>query len=195
MTAQPTFSPAPQDHAPAQPKQKRKGLILGLLSTPLVLAAIGAVALFLFGPKTVEPESVQNEIGRIIQTAVQVAPADVSCPDGIKAQAGGTFTCTGTVEGQPMTFWVQQNDDKGNLTITYDRLLRLDAVEQSIAGQVSSDIEIDVLADCGPADRTVIVNAPGQPIDCTVTNASDPTDGAQTTVTVDAEGNAEYQFV
>jgi Domain of unknown function (DUF4333) len=196
MTAQPTYSPAPQTLAPAPaPKRRRTGRIVGFLSAPLVLAAVGAGALFAFGPQTVEPESVEREIVRITETAVQVTPADVTCPEGIEAQAGGTFTCTGTVDSQPVTYWVHQDDDQGNLTITYSRLLRLDAVEQSIAAKVSSDVEVDATVDCGPADRTVTVNAPGQPIDCTATNSADPTDGARLSVTVDAEGDAAYRFV
>jgi hypothetical protein len=45
--------------------------------------------------------------------------------------------------------------------ITYDRLVRLDTVEQILATKVSSAIEVDVTVDCAPAGRTVIVNAPG----------------------------------
>jgi hypothetical protein len=60
---------------------------------------------------------------------------------------------------------------------------------------MSSDIGVDVIVDCAPAGRTVVVNAPGQPLDCTATNATDPTDSASMTATVDAEGTAAYQFV
>ena len=49
--------------------------------------------------------------------------------------------------------------------------------------------------DCGPADRTVLVNSPGEPISCTATNTSDPADGAQLSATVDADGAVSYRFV
>jgi hypothetical protein len=196
MTAQPTFSPTPQTPASPPAPQRRTGRVVGIAIAVLaVLAALGGTALYLFGARTLEPESVQKEIVRITEDAVQVTPTDVTCPDGIEARAGGTFTCTATVDSRPMTYSVHQDNDEGDLTITYDRLVRLDSVEQSLATQVSSDVDIPVTVDCGPPGRTVIVNAPGQPIDCTATNASDPTDSASMTATVDAEGTAAYQFV
>ena len=196
MTAQPTFSPDSPTPAPPPAPSRRTGRTAGIAVAVLVaLVAIGGTALYLFGAKTLEPESVQKEIVRITEEAVQVTPTDVACPEGITAQAGGTFTCTATVDSRPMTYTVHQDNDDGDLTITYDRLVRLDAVEQSLATTVSSDVEIPVTVDCGPAGRTVVVNAPGQPIDCTATNAADPTDSASMTATVDAEGAAAYQFV
>jgi hypothetical protein len=196
MTAQPTFSPTPQTPAPPAAPQRRTGRIVGIACSVLtVLVALGGVALYLFGAKTLEPESVEKEIVRITEAAVQVTPTGVTCPDGIEAQAGGTFTCTATVDSQPMTYVVHQDDDEGNLTITYDRLVRLDAVEDRAAAAVSSDVEVDVVVDCGPADRVVTVNAPGQPLDCSATNATDPTDAAKISVTVDDRGNTAYQFV
>jgi hypothetical protein len=59
---------------------------------------------------------------------------------------------------------------------------------------MSSDIGVDVIVDCAPAGRTVVINAPGQPIDCTATNATDPTDSAPMTATLDAQSTAAYQF-
>jgi hypothetical protein len=196
MTAQPTFSPSPQTPEPPLAPQRKTGRAVGIAIAILAaLAALGGTALYFFGAKTLEPESVQNEIVRITQEAVGVTPTDVTCPDDIEARAGGTFTCTAIVDSRPMTYAVHQDNDQGDLTITYDRLVRLDTVEAGLAAEVSSDIAIDVTVDCGPAGRTVIANAPGQPIDCTATNASDPTDSASMTATVDAEGTPAYQFV
>ena len=91
----------------------------------------------------------------------QVTPADVRCPEGIEVQAGGTFTCTAMVDGEPVTYWVHQNDDQGNLTITYDRLLRLDAVEAEPRRHGLSGRGVAVTVDCGPTGRTVLVrNSP-----------------------------------
>jgi hypothetical protein len=39
-----------------------------------VLVALGGTALYFFGAKTLEPESVQSEIVRITEEAVQVTP-------------------------------------------------------------------------------------------------------------------------
>jgi len=196
MTAQPTFSPAPQAAGSAPAPKRRAGRVVAVvISALVVLAGLGVGALFLFGSKTVDTASVQQEIDRITRSAVEVAPADVRCPVGIDAQAGGTFTCTAMVDGQPVTYWVHQNDDQGNVTVTYDRLLRIDSVEASLADTVSQAVDVAVTVDCGPADRTVLVNSPGEPISCTATNASDQADGAQLSATIDADGAVSYQFV
>jgi hypothetical protein len=186
----PPFPPAP----PAAPR-RNTGKIVGLAAVALVLlAGLGVGALYLFGQRTVEPESVQREIVRITETAVKVTPADVRCPAEIKAQAGGTFTCTATVDRQPVTYTVRQTDDQGNLTITYDRLIKLAQLESTLADQVGKDVDVAVTVTCEPAGRTVLVNAPGTPIACTAANATDPTDSAKINVTVPAEGAPTYTF-
>ena len=186
----------PPGYPPLPPAPKRStGKVVGIVAAVLVLlGGLGAAALFVLGPRTVQPESVQQEIVRITQTAVGVVPADVTCPAEIRAQAGGTFACTATVDGQPVTYDVRQDDDQGHLTITYDRLLKVDEVEGVIAAHVGNDVEVPVNVECPPADRTVVVNAPGTPIACTVTNADDPSDSAAITVTVAADGTPSYEF-
>jgi len=170
-------------------------MIVGIGAAVLVLlGGLAAAALFVFGSRTVDPASVQQEIVRITQTAVGVAPTDVRCPAEIKAQAGGTFDCTATVDGQPVTYTVRQDDDQGHLTINYDRLIKVDDVESVIAQQVGTDVDIAVTVECPPAGRTVVVNAPGTPIACTATNADDPSDSAAITVTVAADGTPGYTF-
>lgn len=188
--------PVPPGYPPLPPAPKHStGKIVGIVAAVLVLlGGLGAAALFVFGARSVEPESVQQEIVRITQTAVGVVPADVRCPAEIRAQAGGTFACTATVDGQPVTYDVRQDDDQGNLTITYDRLLKVAEVEGVIAQQVGTDVEVAVNVECPPADRTVIVNAPGTTIACTATNATDPSDSAAINVTVAADGTPSYVF-
>jgi hypothetical protein len=195
---QPPYGPgfAPPAYPPLPPAPRRStGKVVGIVAAVLVLlGGLGAAALFVFGPRMVQPESVQQEIVRITQTAVGVVPADVRCPDEIRAEAGGTFACTATVDGQPVTYDVRQTDDQGNLTITYDRLLKVAEVEGVIAQQVGADVEVAVTVDCPPADRTVVVNAPGTPIACTATNATDPSDSAAINVTVADDGTPSYTF-
>ena len=195
MTAQPTFSPSPQ--TPEQPPapQRKTGRAAGIaIAVLVVLAALGGTALYFFGTKTLEPESVQNEIVRITENAVQVTPADVRCPEGIVMQAGGTFTCTAMVDSDAVTYWVQQDDDQGHLTITYDRLLKVAQLESTVADQVGKDVDVAVTVACEPAGHAALVNAPGTPIACTATNATDPTDSAKINVTVSADGTPAYTF-
>jgi hypothetical protein len=195
VTAQPISPPAPDLRVPSPTPRRRWGRAVGIVTALLVvLAGLGAGALYLFGTRTVEPGSVEREIVRITESAVQVTPADVRCPEGIAMQTGGTFTCTAMVDSDAVTYWVHQNDDRGSLTITYDRLLRLDALERTVADKLTSDRRVAVTVDCGPTGRTVVRNTPGQEIDCTATTTSDPTDGTKMTVTVDAGGATSYRF-
>jgi len=186
--------PVPVTPPPAAPR-RRTGRIVGVVVAALVvLAGLGVGALVLFGSRSLDPQSVQQEIVRITQTAVGAAPTDVRCPDKITAQAGGTFTCTATVDQQPVVYDVRQDDDKGNLTITYDRLLKVTDLENTLATKVRNDTDVTVNVTCGPAGRTVLVDASGTPITCTATNAADPTDSATMKVTVDAAGTPSYTF-
>jgi Domain of unknown function (DUF4333) len=219
MTAQPTYAPSPFGAAPVRPtpsrpasprRRRRTGRLSVVAAVLVVLAGLAAVAQhYFFATKTVQPASVQDEVVRVTQAAVQVAPTGVRCPEGIAAQAGATFTCTGAVDGQPVTWWVHQDDDRGGLTVTFDRLLRLDALEQSVATKVSADLRTTVTVDCGPADRTVLRNTPGQDIDCTATRTAapqtgttrpgarktaEPTQTRPMTVTVDEDGVAAYRL-
>ena len=187
----------PPGYPPLPPAPKRStGKVVGIVIAVLVLlGGLGAAALFVFGTRTVQPESVQQEIVRITQTAVGVVPADVRCPAEIRAQAGGTFACTATVDGQPVTYDVRQDDDQGNLTINYDRLIKMTELEGAVAGLVGKDVEVDVAVACEPAGRIVLVNStPNTPIACTATNATDPSDSAAINVTVAADGTPSYAF-
>ena len=199
MTAQPLSPPAPSAvrdlPTPSPAPRRRWARVVGVLIAVLVvLGGLGAGALHLFGTRTVEPASVQREIVRITENAVQVTPADVRCPEGIVMQAGGTFTCTAMVDSDAVTYWVQQNDDQGHLTITFDRLLRLDALERTVADGLTSELGVAVTVDCGPTGRTAVRNTPGQEIACTATNTTDPAAGTTLTVTVDANGAVAYRY-
>ena len=198
MTAQPLSPPAPpviDRQVPSPAPRRRWGRVIGVLAALLVvLGGLGAGALYLFGTRTVETGSVQREVVRITETAVQVTPVDVRCPEGIAVQAGGTFTCTALVDSDAVTYWVHQNDDRGGLTITFDRLLRLDALERTVGDKLTSDRGVAATVDCGPTGRTAVRNTPGQEIACTATNPTDPNDGTKITVTVDAGGASSYKI-
>ena len=191
---------SPQWGPPAAPPppapRRRTGLVVGIVVGVLVLLAGLAVAAFvLFAPRQLNTVDIQNEIVRVTQEEVAVAPVEVRCPEDIPVAAGTTTTCTATLDGQPLSYGVRQDDDRGNLTITHDRTLLVAEVEGAAAAQLTTDVGEDIVVACGPEGRTVLVNAAGAPIDCSAVNVADPSIGADVVVTVDAEGTVAYEVL
>ncbi len=190
----PVHPAGPVPPVPPAPR-RRGGLVAGLLGGGAVaLAGLGVGAFLLLGPKGLVTDEVEAEIVRITQEQVAVTATDVACPDSIPVAVGSTVTCTGTVEGQTVTYAVTQDDDRGNLTITHDRLLPLGEVEAAVAEQLTAAVGEDVVAVCGAEGQRVLVNAPGAPIACTAVSAADPSITAEIAVTVDEAGTVEYAF-
>jgi hypothetical protein len=188
MTA--TFSPAPTAPAAPAPRRRRTGRAVGsALAAVTALAGLGSAVLYLTGQGTIDPASVRDEIVRITEDAVSVAPADVSCPAGIAFAAGSSFTCTGTVEGQEIRYWVHQDDGMGALTITHDRLIRFADLERAVADRLTGGGTVH----CAPAGRTALVSVPGAPLACTAAPADDPASSVALTVTVDEDGTVAYR--
>lgn len=195
-----TYAPPPAGFGapvpPARPRKRRGGLIAGLVGGgAVVLGGLGVGAFLLLGPQSLVTDEVESEIVRITQEQVAVAATGVVCPDDIPVAAGSAVTCTGTVEGQTVTFTVTQDDDQGNLTITHDRLLAVAEVEGAVSEQLTAEIGEDVVAVCSAEGQTVLVNAPGTAIPCTAVNAYDTSLSAEITVTVDEAGSVAYEFV
>ncbi|MGY1638167.1 DUF4333 domain-containing protein [Geodermatophilus sp. SYSU D00742] len=187
----PTGSGAPQAPAP----RTRTGAIVGSVIGALVLIAGLAVgALFLFGTTTIDTAEAERQIAALTEEQVGVAAADVSCPEDVEAEAGGTFSCTATLEGQPIGFTVEQTDDEGNVQIESDEMLVVVAtVEQSLARQVGDEAGVEAVATCETEGRSVLVGATGTPIPCTVANAEDSTDSIDVLATVDEAGAVTYE--
>ena len=195
-----TYAPPPAGFGapvpPAPPRKRRGGLIAGLVGGgAVVLGGLGVGAFLLLGPKSLVTDEVEAEIGRITQEQVAVTATGVICPDHIPVAVGSAVTCTGTVDGQTVTYTVTQDDDQGNLTITHDRLLPVARVEGAVSEQLTAEVGEDVVAVCSAEGQTVLVNAPGTTIPCTAVNSSDTSLTADITVTVDEAGSVAYEFV
>jgi hypothetical protein len=65
--------------------------------------------------KTIDSTSLESSIKTQLATK-GVPGATVSCPDDIKAEKGGTFTCTASAQGQTVTLQITQTDDQGHVT-------------------------------------------------------------------------------
>lgn len=182
--------------APPPPPRRRTGLIVGVvLGVLALLGAIAVAAVLVLAPNRLDVDDVRNEIVRVTQEEVALAPTDVVCPETIDVVAGATATCTATLDGQPLTYSVRQDDDQGNLTISHDRTLLVAELEATTGALLSSDIGEEIVVACTTEERTVLVNAVGVPIPCGAANAADPTLTAEVTVTVDEAGNVAYEVL
>jgi hypothetical protein len=81
----------------------------------IVLGGLTAVALTAC-TKTVNTDSLEQQIAAELRTQTGVNPTSVECPEDVEAEAGATFTCTATADdGSTATITVTQQDDQGNL--------------------------------------------------------------------------------
>jgi Domain of unknown function (DUF4333) len=194
--SQPPAGLGPQPMPPYPPAPRRRtGLIIGIVAAGLaVLVVLAGGALLLFGTKTIDRSSVESEIVRLTQEQAGVAPTDVRCPDDIEAAAGGTFSCTATLDGQPITYSVRQQDDQGNLYIDSADFIVISRAEESVSEHVLQVVpDVEVTADCADG-RQILVGGSGTEITCRVTNAADETDYVDVTGTVAEDGSFTWDL-
>jgi hypothetical protein len=193
--AGPYGAPAPGFGHQEPPRKKRTGLIVGSIVGALVLIG-GAVigALVLFGPKTLDQADVERGVTQLAEKSFGVAPQDVSCPADIEARSGGTFSCTGTLDGQKVSFTGTQTDDGGHYTVTSDNtVVPVSKVEERVSQEVQEQTDIEVTTSCDTGGRTVLVDPDDEQLSCTVTNTGDSTDTLDVTATVASDGTVSVQ--
>ena len=122
-------------------------------------------------------------------------PVEITCPEQVAIVKGGTFACTGTVAGQPITVDVVQKDGTGNVSYeSQQSLIELSKAEAGIAAdadkrQGTTDVEVSCP---GPDGAAWVVALPGATFDCTFTSAKS---SGQVVVTVkDNVGNVEWVY-
>ena len=131
-------------------------------------------------------EQISSQVGADVDVTI-------SCPPGQELKAGGTFDCTGTVDGQPITVVVTQKDADGNITYeSKESLVELAKAEKAIADDTTKKVGSTVTAACpGPPGATWFVGGPGTTFTCTITEGADT---ATVVVTVeDNEGSISWK--
>jgi Domain of unknown function (DUF4333) len=193
------FGPPPGGFGPPPPPapRRRTGAIVGSIIGALVLIGGLAVgALFLFGGKVLDTAEAERQLARLTEEQVGLAAEDVRCPDDVPLAAGTTTTCTATLDGQAISFTVEQTDDTGNVQITSDNGFVVVAdVEASLAEQVGAEAEVEATATCDAEGHSVLVDGAGTPIPCTVSNAADASDSIDVFATVGEDGTVSYEVV
>jgi Domain of unknown function (DUF4333) len=183
-----------------QPK-KKTGLIIGSIVGALILiggAVIGAI--FLFGSTTIDQADAQREVTQLGQQLIGVAPEGVSCPADVEVKSGASFSCTATVEGQDVSFTVMQTDDQGSVEVTADNgVVTVTDVEDDISSQIEAAAETDQRVDadtsCDAGGRTVLVDPDGEQLNCTVSDAGDPSQSIGIVAGVSADGSVTIDSV
>jgi len=192
----PAYGPpgAGSPQPPTPPGRKRTGAIIGaVVAAVVVLGGLVVGALVLFGAKTLDTAAVEREITRLTEDESGVAPSDVSCPADVEAASGSTFSCTASLEDQPISFRVTQTDDEGNVRIDGDNtFVDVATVEASLDEQLAEVAGVPVVSTCDAEGHTVLVDGVGTPIPCTVSNADDASDSVEVTATVDESGEVSY---
>jgi len=183
---------APAGYGPP-PAKKRTGAIVGSILTVLVLAGLGVGAFFLFGGKVLDTAEAERQIAALTEEQAGVTVTDVSCPDDVELAAGTVTTCTAQVEGQEVTYTVEQTDDEGNVTIAGDAVfVQVADVESALVSQFALDADLSITASCDSGDRSVLVAGEGQQLTCTVALVEDPSQTGEVVAEIDAEGNVTF---
>ena len=189
----PGFGPPPMP--PSPPSRSRTGAIIGaVVAGVLVLGGLAVAAVLLFGTKTLDSAQAERLISQATEEQSGVMPTDVSCPQDIEAEAGATFTCSASLEGQPISFTVTQTDDDGNVQVdSVNTFVDVATVEASLTQQMGDAAGVDVFTVCHVNGHSVLVDGVGMLIPCTVTNAGDASDSVEVTATVDEDGTVSYE--
>ncbi len=164
-----------------------------MIGALVLLAGLGVGALFLFGSQQLDTAEAERQIVSITEEQTGVTVTDVSCPDDVELAAGTVTTCTAVVEGQEVTYTVEQTDDEGNVRIDSDQVfVQLADVETALTEQFATEAGLSVVATCDAGDRTVLVAADGLELTCEASLVDDPSDTGTVTALVDAEGNVTF---
>ena len=178
-----------------QPPKKKTGLIVGsIIGAVILIGGLVVGAIFLFGSKTLDSADAQKQVTDIAQQQLGVTLEGVSCPTDVEVQAGSSFTCTATVDGQDVSFTVTQKDDQGNVEITSDNTyVQVSDVEDQVSQQVQDQTDIAVSTTCDAGGHTVLIDPAGTTLDCTVTNNEDSTDTLDVTATIAEDGTVSIE--
>ena len=81
----------------------------------VLLVAVAATAC----TKTLKTDQLEPQLASQLDAQLGTTGTTVSCPSGIKAEAGGSFDCTATLkDGSTLTINVKQDDASGHVSWT-----------------------------------------------------------------------------
>lgn len=157
------------------------GVVVGVLGT-VVWALIAA--LVVFGTWTIDEEQVETQLADTTQQIVGVRPTSVTCPDDVRFEQGGVFTCTAELEGKQLRYTVTQVDDKGQLKfIGSGWKVTAKAEEFVVAAAERAYPGMRFEATCANGDKVVLGEA-GTTFPCTVNPVGAPSAARELTLRI-----------
>jgi hypothetical protein len=159
----------------------------------------GAGFSFSFGSSDIDSARLETAIQEEIEKSVTGATAEVSCPDDIKAEAGSTFDCTATVNGQQATIVVTQKDGDGNVSFeSQQAFLFMDQAQDLVTNFVTENVPGTWTTTCNPpgAQGNIYVATPQTDFECQVTGTTaggEQQSGTAIVTVDDNEGNVSVR--
>jgi Domain of unknown function (DUF4333) len=161
-----------------------------LLAT--VLAAAGLTGCSLSTRSTLSAASVEAKISTQLARTYRIARPEVHCPKSVPATPGTRFTCTATLDGQPLRVVGTVTDHRGQFEVhATSAVVVMSAAEAEISRDLSTRVGRPVSVSCPPPE--LLVARPGHTFRCTADIASVE---RQVAVTVEnLAGDLRYQVL
>ncbi|MBV9953218.1 MAG: DUF4333 domain-containing protein [Acidimicrobiia bacterium] len=137
------------------------GVVLAVLALSVAVAGCGSQA-------HLDMAKARSEIARSLSSTYAVDVGAVRCPGTVDAEDGGTFACTVSISGQPLTVDVHQRGDAGALRVVPTAaVLRVAQVQADLLDRLAEQLrDGHAKADCGHDPVRVVV--PGRSFECQV---------------------------
>jgi hypothetical protein len=152
-----------------------------------VLAVLAVAVLAAGCGKELDAAGPEQAIKDAVERNYRVAVADVSCPDGVDAEKGGTFQCEVELPDDILTATVTQTDDDGRVEYQLaQQVLTRESVSKAIAEEYNARS-----VNCGARDYWV--SRPGESFRCRAKDDTGSTGVVLVTIR-DTEGNIDLQL-
>jgi len=134
------------------------------------LGWVGVSAIAIVGCGGIDHQKIADQIKQDVTSNGGTSVKAVTCPSGVKPEAGKSFECVGEMDnGYTFTIAVQQQDDNG--TMTWDiphakGLINVPKLENTIQATLTTEIGAKPAIACDGVYRAV---SPGEGFECQLT--------------------------
>jgi Domain of unknown function (DUF4333) len=159
----------------------------GRWSRATLVALVVAAALAVGCGKELDAAGPEQAIKDAVERNYRVPVTDVSCPDGVDVEEGGTFQCEVELPDDILTATVTQTDDDGRVEYELaQQVLTRESVGKAIAEEYNARS-----VNCGARDYWV--SRPGESFRCRAKDDTGSTGVVLVTIR-DTEGNIDLEL-